>query len=61
MAMGHSLQHIDKLYEAQTTANLRRQELRNEIKTLKEEVKTLHAEVDRLTTLLEQFLPKGKG
>jgi len=35
MAMGHSLQHIDKLYELQTTANVNRYEMRGKIDTLR--------------------------
>ncbi len=45
MAMGHSLQHIDKSYEAQTTANTRRQEIRDKATDLEKEVKTLRAEI----------------
>ena len=38
MAIGHSLQHIDKLYEAQTAANLSRYELRSKVDTLENKV-----------------------
>ncbi len=60
MAMGHSLQHIDKLYEAQTAANVSRYELRSKADTLENKVNALQAKVDRLTTLVEKFLPKRK-
>lgn len=60
MAIGHSLQHIDKLYEAQTTANLSRYELRSKVDTLENKVNALQKAVDRLTALVEKFLPKRK-
>lgn len=53
MAVGHSLQHIGKLYEAQTAANLSRYELRSKVDTLESVVNTLQAEVARLTALVE--------
>jgi hypothetical protein len=60
MAMGHSLQHIDKLYELQTTANVNRYEVRGKIDTLENRVNTLQKEVARLAALVEKFLPKRK-
>jgi len=60
MAIGHSLQHIDKLYEAQTAANLSRFELRSKVDTLETKVNALQKTIDRLTTLVEKFLPKRK-
>lgn len=60
MAIGHSLQHIDKLYEAQTAANLSRYELRSKVDTLETRVNTLQAAVDRLMALVEKLLPKHK-
>ena len=57
MAMGHTLQHIDKLYDLQTTANVNRYELRGRVDTLEKTVSTLQAKVDRLITLIEKFLP----
>jgi chaperonin cofactor prefoldin len=60
MAMGHSLQHIDKLYEAQTAANVSRYELRGKIDTLENRVNALQTKVDRLTALIEKLLPKRK-
>lgn len=60
MATGHSLQHIDKLYEAQTVANVSRYELRGKIDTLENRVKALQAQVDRLTAQIEKVLSKRK-
>ena len=59
MAIGHSLQHIDKLYEAQTAANLSRYELRSKVDTMENKVNALQKAVDRLTALVEKFLPKA--
>jgi predicted lipoprotein len=61
MAMGHSLQHIDKLYEAQAATNLSRYELRSKVDSLENTVNALQAKIDRLTALVEKFLPKRKG
>jgi len=47
MAVGHSLQHIDKLYEAQTATDASHRELRAKVNGLESELKFLHAEVDR--------------
>ena len=60
MAMGHSLQHIDKLYELQTTVNVNRYEMRGKIDTLENRVNTLQKEVARLAALVEKFLSKRK-
>lgn len=60
MAVGHSLQHIDKLYEAQTAANLSRYELRGKVDTLENTINALQAKVDRLTVLIEKILLKRK-
>ncbi len=71
MAMGHSLQHLDKLYESQAAANLSRYGLRDKVdslektvnalqtetKTLKAKVDKLQTAVDRLTTLIEAKPP----
>ena len=61
MATGHSLQHIDKLYEAQTAANLSHYQLRSQVDTLENRVNTLQAQVDHLAARLEKFRPTGKG
>jgi hypothetical protein len=60
MAIGHSLQHIDKLYEAQTAANLSRYDLRSKVDTLENKVNGLQKAVDRLTASGEKSLPKRK-
>jgi len=60
MAMGHVLQHIEKLYDLQTTANINRYELRGRVDTLDKTVSTLRAEVARLVAFVEKFLPKQK-
>ena len=53
MAMGHSLQHIVKLYEEQAIANTRRQEIRDKVTDLEKEVKTLRAEAKQLGNQLQ--------
>ncbi len=60
MAVGHGLQHIDKLYETQTAANVSHYELRGKIDTLENTVNALQTKVDRLTALVEKLLPKRK-
>ncbi|MBN1991326.1 MAG: hypothetical protein JW953_01380 [Anaerolineae bacterium] len=60
MAIGHTLQHIDKLYEFQTVANINRYELRGKIDTLENRVNGLQTEIARLAALVEKFLPKRK-
>ena len=60
MAIGHSLQHIDKLYEEQTAANISRHELRGKTDALENRVSALQTKVDRLIALIEKFLPKRK-
>ncbi len=62
MAMGHSLQHIDKLYESQAAANLSRYGLRDKVDSLEKTVtalqtesKTLRAEVDKLQTAVDRL------
>ncbi len=54
MAMGHSLQHIAQLYKEQTTANTRRQEIRDKATDLEKEVKTLRAEIEQLQRVRAQ-------
>ena len=41
MAMGHGLQHIGKLYTAQTAANLNHYGLRDKVDTLEKTIETL--------------------
>ena len=57
MAVGHSLQHIDKLYEAQTTA---RTAWHAEIDALKKQVNTQQVTIDRLTAFMEKVLRTSK-
>lgn len=57
MAVGHSLQHIDKLYEAQAAA---RTEWRAEIDALKKQVNLVQATVDRLKALIDKARAKQK-
>jgi len=45
MAMGHSLQHIGKLYAAQTTCTTAQRALNEQVNQLTTEVKTLHSAV----------------
>ncbi len=60
MAVGHTLQHIDKLYDLQTTANINRYELRGRVDRLDKMVSALQKEVARLAALIEKFLPRRK-
>ena len=57
MAVGHSLQHIAKLYEAQAAA---RTEWRTEIDALKKHVNLVQAMVDRLKALIDKARTKQK-
>ncbi|MCE7988655.1 MAG: hypothetical protein DYG89_46460 [Caldilinea sp. CFX5] len=57
MAVGHSLQHIDKLYTAQTDAT---RQWRAELDALKQQVHTQQARLDRLHTLIEKARTKQK-
>lgn len=57
MAVGHSLQHIDKLYDA-LKAN--RQEWQAKFDLLEKRANTLQAAIDRLTAFMEKFLRKQK-
>ena len=61
MAVGHSLQHIAKLYEAQAAASSEwRTEWRPEIEALKKQVNLVQATVDRLKALIEKVRAKQK-
>lgn len=60
MAVGHTLQHIGKLYDLQTTANINRYELRGRVDRLDTMVSALQKEVARLAALIEKFLPRRK-
>ncbi|MBV7335876.1 hypothetical protein KFU94_48075 [Chloroflexi bacterium TSY] len=59
MAMGHSLQHIEKLYEAQTIANSDRYELRQRVNALENEVTSipiLQTTIDHLQQLVDSLI-----
>ncbi|MFZ4656764.1 MAG: hypothetical protein ACOYNY_07125 [Caldilineaceae bacterium] len=58
MAVGHSLQHIDKLYEAQTAA---RNEWRAEIDALRKQLHLVQMSVDRLNGIIEKARAKQKS
>lgn len=55
MAVGHSLQHIDKLYENQVAA---RAEWRTELDALKKQIQLVQTTVDRLNILIEKARTK---
>lgn len=57
MAVGHSLQHIDKLYDA---LKVNRQEWQAKFDLLEKRANTLQAAIDRLTAFMEKFLRKQK-
>jgi hypothetical protein len=57
MAVGHSLQHIDKLYETQSAT---RNEWRAEIDALKKQLQLVQTSVDRLNGLIEKARAKQK-
>lgn len=57
MAVGHSLQHIDKLYETQAIA---RTEWRIEIDALKKQLHQMQTTVDRLNSVIEKARAKQK-
>ena len=56
IAVAHTLQHIDKLYDLQATANVNRYELRGRVDTFEKTVNTLQLEVARLNTLINQMI-----
>jgi hypothetical protein len=65
MALGHTLQHLEQLYEAQTAANLSRYELRSQVDTVESRVSLLQTALDALKAVVEQCQPpskrKGRG
>ncbi len=60
MAVGHSLQHINKLYEAQTAANADQRAQQAKVDTLDKRVDTMQAALDRLTMSIEKVLGTQK-
>ncbi|GAB4411651.1 MAG: hypothetical protein Fur0044_05720 [Anaerolineae bacterium] len=61
MAIGHALQHLDKLYELQTVANLNRYELRGRVDTLENRLNSLQTKIDRLMAGMENSPPRSSG
>lgn len=60
MATGHSLQHIGKLYEAQTASNTAHYALQSKVDGLEKRIHSLQAVADRLTAFMEQVLATRK-
>jgi hypothetical protein len=60
MAMGHSLQHIGKLYQGQATERTNQRKLRDKIEHLEQKVTLLQDKVDRLTARFEKAQPRQK-
>jgi hypothetical protein len=58
MAIGHSLQHIGKLYE---TIKANRHEWQTQIDALDQRVNFMQASVDRLTAFMVKLRPKRKA
>jgi len=56
-----TLQHIDKLYDLQTTANINRYDLRGKVDTLEDKLDAAQTEIARLAAYIEKFLPKTSG
>jgi len=59
MAMGHSLQHIAKLYEALST-NITRSPEQTKVNALEKRVNTHQTAIDRLTAFMEKALAQQK-
>src|SRR5207248_2414713 len=60
MAVGHSLQHIAKLYEAQTVATADRRAEQAKFDALDRRVHTYQAAINRLLAFMEKVLARGK-
>jgi hypothetical protein len=60
MAMGHSLQHIEKLYATQTEAKASRLAQQRQIDALEKRVSLLQAAVERQSALLAKVRRKPK-
>jgi hypothetical protein len=60
MAVGHSLQHIAKLYEAQAAATADRRAEQTKIDGLEKRVHTHQAALDRLLAFMEKVPAKRK-
>ena len=60
MAVGHSLQHIGKLYEAQTAATTERRAEQAKLDALEKRVNTQQTAIDRLLAFMGKVLAKSK-
>jgi hypothetical protein len=60
MAVGHSLQHIDKLYEAQAAVTANRRAEQAKIDALEKRINTQQTALDRLLAFMEKVLAKSK-
>ncbi len=56
MAMGHTLQHIGKLYEAQMTVTVDQQQVWQTVNTLQTDVHALQTEITRVPKLQAAFV-----
>ncbi len=54
MAVGHILQHIDKLYELQANANANRYKLRGRVDSLEKTIEELRSETSHLRALIQR-------
>ena len=60
MAVGHSLQHIGKLYEAQSMRDTDRRTEQIRLEALEKRVHSQQAALDRLTAFMEKVLRTQK-
>jgi hypothetical protein len=60
MAVGHSLQHIGKLYEAQAAATTDRRTGQTKLDALDKRIDTQQAAIDRLLAFMEKVLRAQK-
>lgn len=61
MAIGHGLQHIAKLYEAQAAVNTGRGAEQARVHALETRLNTLQATVDRLNAIIDKARRKQKA
>lgn len=60
MAVGHSLQHIGKLYETVTALKTGQHTWQTKTETLEKRVNTMQTEIDRLNAFMEKVLRSQK-